>query len=44
VHKFPKEEALIWATIFAVVLIAVGSTHMRAVVQLTSCSRSPVNN
>jgi hypothetical protein len=26
-HKFPKEEALIWATIFAVVLIAVGSTY-----------------
>jgi hypothetical protein len=26
-YKFPKEEALIWATIFAVVLIAVGSTY-----------------
>jgi hypothetical protein len=26
-HKFPKAEALIWATMFAVVLIAVGSTY-----------------
>jgi hypothetical protein len=26
-YKFPKEEALIWATIFAVVLIAVGSEY-----------------
>jgi hypothetical protein len=27
VHKFPKEEALIWITIFAVVLTAVGWTY-----------------
>jgi hypothetical protein len=27
VHKFPKEEAPIWATIFAVILIAAGCTY-----------------